>query len=52
MYKRVIYFHKLTHLQGGFGRCYEVETKEGKILAVKVVDKASLRNPKNKDKVR
>ncbi|PKC68750.1 Pkinase-domain-containing protein [Rhizophagus irregularis] len=37
--------------EGGFGRCYEVETKEGKILAVKVVDKASLRNPKNKDKL-
>ncbi|RIA94503.1 kinase-like domain-containing protein [Glomus cerebriforme] len=37
--------------EGGFGRCYEVETKEGKILAIKVVDKASLRNQKNKDKL-
>ncbi|CAI2177724.1 13175_t:CDS:10 [Funneliformis geosporum] len=37
--------------EGGFGRCFEVETNEGKILAVKVVDKTSLRNPKNKDKL-
>ncbi|CAG8599930.1 10152_t:CDS:10, partial [Funneliformis mosseae] len=37
--------------EGGFGRCFEVETIEGKVLAVKVVDKTSLRNPKNKDKL-
>ncbi|KAF0520515.1 Pkinase-domain-containing protein [Gigaspora margarita] len=37
--------------EGGFGKCYEIEDKEGKILAVKVVAKSSLRSSKNRDKL-
>ncbi|CAG8687985.1 31675_t:CDS:10, partial [Racocetra persica] len=36
---------------GGFGKCYEVEDKEGRVLAVKVVAKSSLRSLKNRDKL-
>ncbi|CAG8459041.1 1806_t:CDS:10 [Scutellospora calospora] len=37
--------------EGGFGKCYEVEDKEGRILAVKVVSKSTLRSSKNRDKL-
>ncbi|CAG8526133.1 10758_t:CDS:10 [Cetraspora pellucida] len=36
--------------EGGFGKCYEVEDKEGRVLAAKVVAKSSLRSSKNRDK--
>ncbi|RHZ84817.1 hypothetical protein Glove_74g186 [Diversispora epigaea] len=38
--------------EGGFSKCYEVENKEGEILAIKTISKSTLRkNPLNKEKM-
>jgi hypothetical protein len=42
---------KLTSLQGGFARVWEVQTIHGERKAVKVVNKASIKSKKNKTKV-